>query len=36
MHNQAKSLDNRELPLMLLIKETLKYISNRALHKLKE
>ncbi|CAD8162704.1 unnamed protein product [Paramecium octaurelia] len=36
MHNNARSLDNRELPLMLLIKETLKYISNKAISKLKE
>lgn len=36
MHSHAKALDGRELSLMLLIKETLKYISNKAIAKLKE
>jgi hypothetical protein len=27
MHSSAKSMDGREMPLMLVIKHTLKYIS---------
>lgn len=36
MHNCAKSIDNREVPLMTVIRETLRYISQKALAKLKE
>ena len=36
MHSNARSIDSREMPLMPVIKETLKYISNKALAKLKE
>lgn len=36
MHTNAKSVDGREMPLMPIIRETLRYISQQALHKLKE
>ena len=32
----VKSVDGREMPLMKVISETLKYISNKAIEKLKE
>ena len=32
----VKSLDGREMPLMKVISETLKYISNKAIEKLKD
>ena len=36
MNSNATSVDNRTLPLMEVIKHTLKYISNQALQKLQE
>ena len=36
MHTTAKSLDGREMPLMPIIKHTLKCISQQAIFKLKE
>jgi len=36
MHANAKSLDGRELPLITVIAETLRYISERAVEKLTE
>ena len=36
MHSNARSMDGREIPLMPTIRETLKYISQKALAKLKE
>ena len=36
MHTMARSVDDRELPLMLIIKSTLKFICEQALQKLKE
>lgn len=36
MHTMAKSVDGREVPLMVVIKNTLKYICEQALQKLKE
>lgn len=36
MHSNARAIDSRELPLMPIVRETLRYISNKALAKLKE
>ena len=36
MDTNARSIDHRELPLMLVISETLKFIASKALNKLKE
>ena len=36
MNANAKAVDGREMPLMIVISETLKYISNKAIQKLKE
>jgi len=36
MNTSAKSVDGRELPLMKIIKHTLKFIGDQALQKLKE
>lgn len=36
MHPYAKSVDGREMPLMVVLKETIKYISNKAIAKLQE
>ena len=36
LHSCAKALDGREMPLMAVISETLKYISEKALQKLNE
>ena len=36
LHINAKSLDGREMPLMVVISETLRYISEKAQQKLKE
>lgn len=36
MQTNVKSIDGREMPLMTVIAESLKYISNRALAKLEE
>lgn len=36
MHSTARSIDGREIPLMLVIKETLKCIGHKAIEKLKE
>jgi len=36
MDPMAKSVDNRELPLMRVIAESLRYISDKALEKLQE
>ena len=34
MNPYAKSIDGREMPLNIVLKETLKYIANKALQKL--
>jgi len=36
MHTNAVSTDGRELPLIKVISETLKYIADRAIEKLTE
>ena len=36
MHPMARSVDGRSVPLMLVIKHTLKYICEQAMQKLKE
>ena len=36
MQTNVKSVDNREMPLMKVISETIKFIANRALAKLEE
>lgn len=36
MHSNAKAMDGREMPLMPVIKHTLKFISEKALNRLKE
>jgi len=36
MHTNAKSTDGRELPLMKVISETLKFIAEQAVEKLTE
>jgi len=36
MHSAARSIDGREIPLMPILKETLKFIASKALEKLKE
>lgn len=36
MHTNARSMDGREMPLMTIIRETLKYMSQKALLRLKE
>lgn len=36
MHQNARAIDGRELPLMLVVRETLRFISGQALSKLKE
>ena len=36
METMAHSVDGREMPLMIVIKHTLKYICEQALQKLKE
>ena len=36
LHANAKSVDSREMPLMIVISETLRYISEKALQKLGE
>ena len=36
MHSSARSIDGREIPLMPILKETLKFIAGKALEKLKE
>lgn len=36
MHPTARSIDGREIPLMLVIRETLKFIGHKSLEKLKE
>lgn len=36
MHATARSIDGREIPLMPILKETLKFIAARGLEKLKE
>ena len=36
MNSDAKSVDGRTLPLMEVIRHTLKYISNQAIQKLQE
>ena len=35
MHTTAKSMDDREMPLITIIASTLKFISQTALNKLK-
>ena len=36
MDENARSIDGRELPLMLVISESLKFIANKAIEKLTE
>ena len=36
MHANAKSVDGREMPLMKVISQTLQYIAEKAMAKLKE
>ena len=36
MHSNARSIDGREMPLMQVISQTLRYIADKALQKLKE
>jgi hypothetical protein len=36
MHANARAIDSREMPLMPIVRDTLKYISVKALAKLKE
>ncbi len=35
MHTMAKSIDGREMPLMNVIQNTIKFIGDQALQKLK-
>lgn len=36
MDTNARGIDGREMPLITVISETLRYIANKALEKLKE
>ena len=36
MHQNARSVDGREMPLMTVISESLRFISDKALTKLRE
>lgn len=36
MHTNARAVDGREMPLMTIISQTLRYIAEKALYKLQE
>jgi len=36
MHENARSVDGREMPLMTVISQSLKFIADKALEKLRE